>query len=112
ASRSAWLASGACEHLVPEGIGEDQDQRDDEAIDRCRLDHRKSHEQRARNRARGVGLLSNRGEGLSHGARFAERRTDGADGHGERRREDRVQADDGYASHWVLLFVAFGLAAL
>ncbi len=33
---------------VPEGVGEDQDHRDHEAVDRGRLDHRQADEQRAR----------------------------------------------------------------
>ena len=62
---------------VDEGIREQDEQRDDQAVDRHGLDHREAHEQGARERWGRFGLpchrLHGRGDGPSFGQRGADR---------------------------------------
>ena len=67
-------------------IGEQQQQRDDQAVDRHGLDHRQADEQGARDRAGRLRLAGDRVHRRGDGAAFAERRADRAEGRPRARR--------------------------
>ena len=62
-----------------EGIGEQQEQRDDQTVDRHGLDHREANEQRARQRVCRFRLPRDRVHRGGDRAAFAERRADRAE---------------------------------
>jgi hypothetical protein len=92
------LSSG---HGAPERVGEDQDERDDEAVDRGRLDHRQAHEQGAGDVVGFVRLLGDALQRLRERSRLAERWAERADRHSRARRDDGDHADESEIVHEV-----------
>ena len=74
------LSCGLGDDVVPERIGENENHRDHEAVDRDGLDHRQADKQGAGDRRGGIGLLRQRTQRRGDRPPFAERRSDTAQG--------------------------------
>jgi hypothetical protein len=75
-----YFPCGVGDDVIPERIGENENHRDHEAIDRNGLDHGQSHKQRACDRRCGIGLLRQRTQCRGDRPPFAERGSDTAQG--------------------------------
>src|SRR5581483_4953464 len=97
------LTSSRSRLQVQERVREDEDERDDEAVDRHRLDHGEADEQRARDRARGIRLAGDRVHGARDRSSFGERGADRAerDRHGGSEDAHEVDVHDVISYGWI-----------
>ena len=91
--------------MVPEGIGEDEDHRHHEAVDRGGLDHRQPDEERPGDLAGLVRLLRHGAERRGDRAAFPQGRPDRPDGDRHPCRDDRGYGDQARSVHDGLLLL-------